>query len=192
MSNVDSNRNENLVSEIRPFRRSKYVVDVGFNFLESWLDGLNADYGTDGRPGLNLDPDFQRGHVWSDTQRSRYVEYILRGGNAQIELQWNHPNWDSSGATDLPVEMQIIDGKQRLEAVRKYIRGEIAVFGRYVHEYAGTDFDIKRSLYRLKMNVHDMKTRKEVLQFYLDLNSGGVIHSDEEIDRVRALLAAAG
>lgn len=179
---------EELIAEIRPFRRSAYVVDVGFGFLESWLEGLDKDWAIAGNSGLNLDPDFQRGHVWSDEQRSRYIEYVLRGGNAQLELQWNHPHWDGAEETDLPIEMQIIDGKQRLEAVRKYLRGDICAFGRNVSEFNGTSFDVKRSLFRLKMNVHSMRTRKEVLQFYLDLNTGGVVHSSDEITRVRGLL----
>jgi len=31
---------------------------------------------------LEMNPDFQRGHVWNDEQRSKYVEYILRGGQS--------------------------------------------------------------------------------------------------------------
>jgi len=40
----------------------------------------------------------------------------------------------------------------------------------------------------LKFNVNDLQTRGEVLQWYIEMNSGGVVHSDEEIKRVKKLL----
>jgi len=39
--------------------------------------------------------------------------------------------------------------------------------------------------------VHDFQTRESLLRYYLDINRGGVIHSDEEMARVEELLAAA-
>jgi hypothetical protein len=36
----------------------------------------------------------------------------------------------------------------------------------------------------------DSKTRAEVLQWYLDLNTGGVVHTDEEIAKVERMLEA--
>jgi hypothetical protein len=38
--------------------------------------------------------------------------------------------------------------------------------------------------------VNDLRTRKEVLQWYLDLNTGGTIHTSDEIEKVKRLLAA--
>jgi hypothetical protein len=40
--------------------------------------------------------------------------------------------------------------------------------------------------------VNELKTRREVLQWYLDLNAGGVVHTTKEIERVRELLAKEG
>lgn len=40
----------------------------------------------------------------------------------------------------------------------------------------------------LKFNVNDLQTRTEVLRWYIEMNSGGVVHSDEEIERVKELL----
>lgn len=60
-------------NEIPCFPHSGYEVDVSFNQINSWMkDQLAA--------GLDLNPDFQRGHVWTLEQRSRFVEYLLRGG----------------------------------------------------------------------------------------------------------------
>ena len=41
----------------------------------------------------------------------------------------------------------------------------------------------------LRININDLQTREEVLTWYLDFNSCGTVHSEEEIARVRKLLA---
>lgn len=41
------------------------------------------------------------------------------------------------------------------------------------------------------ISVNDLKTRAEVMQWYVDMNSGGTVHSAEEIDRVRSLIEEA-
>lgn len=38
------------------------------------------------------------------------------------------------------------------------------------------------------ININDLKTKKEVLQWYIQMNSGGTPHSPEEITRVEKLM----
>lgn len=40
----------------------------------------------------------------------------------------------------------------------------------------------------VKLNVNDLKTEREVLQWYIDMNAGGTPHTMEEIDRVKKLI----
>ena len=74
-----------------------------------------------------------------------------------------------------------------------FLDDKIPVFGHYLSEY--TD-EVDRRLVlgmggvTLEMNVNNLQTRREVLQWYLDLNDGGVVHSSDEIERVRKLLVA--
>lgn len=154
-----------------------YRVNVGWGFLEQNLELLSNGY------GLDLDPDFQRGHVWTEAQQVAYVEYILRGGKAARDLLFNCPDFNRSPTG--PVS--IVDGKQRLEAVRRFMRDEIRAFGSLRSEFTdsmrltGPDF---------VFHVNSLMTRAEVLAWYLDLNTGGTPHTDEEIKRVRLLLAS--
>ena len=37
-------------------------------------------------------------------------------------------------------------------------------------------------------HVNDLKTKKEVLQWYIEMNTGGTPHSQEEILRVKNML----
>ena len=93
-----------------------YAVDIHFHYLESWL----AERGE--RSPVDMDPDFQRGHVWNDRQRSKYVEYLLRGGQSSFDIYWNQPGWpELNKKADLPDVLMIVDGKQRVTSVRMFM-----------------------------------------------------------------------
>lgn len=178
-----------LFSDIKKLiHGGSYTVDVPLSILNDWIDSRSSDCAAD------LDPDFQRGHVWTDEQHSRYVEFLLRGGQSQITLYWNHPFYTGSktAASDLDDRLVLVDGKQRLTACLKFMRNEIPAFGHYLDDYSDPN-DRRGALgmcgARLRMNVNNLQTRRDLLQWYLDLNDGGIAHSKEEIDRVRGLLA---
>lgn len=158
--------------------RGAYSVHVGFRYLEEHLTEWSRYPG-----GLDLDPDFQRGHVWTRDQQVAFVEYALRGGLERSSgvLLFNCADWD--GGSEQPIE--IVDGLQRLTAVRAFLRGDIPAFGRL---HSGSLSAVHGS--RFEVHVNKLRTRAEVLRWYLEINSGGVVHSDSEIDRVRGLLAA--
>jgi hypothetical protein len=169
------------MSDVPQFTRDGgYTVTVPWLLLESGLAQLGE------ATGLDLDPDFQRGHVWSDDQRVRYVEFVLRGGRSSRLVMFNQSGWQNHGA-DRGEPTTLVDGKQRLEAVRMFMRGELEAFGSSIDE-----FEDKPSItsHNFTFMVNDLATRKEVLAWYIDLNSGGIAHSTDEIDRVRKLLDA--
>lgn len=162
--------------DIKPFSTASWSCDVPIAYLKPhfarWLKEYN----------LNLDPDFQRGHVWSDIQRTKYVEYLLRGGISSKIIYFNCPGW----MTDWSGEFVIVDGKQRLEACLRFLDNKLKVFGCYLNEYE--DSIGLMNMEGLKIAVNNLKTKADVLQWYLDLNSGGVIHTNNELERVKKLL----
>lgn len=137
--------------------------------------------------GLNIDPDFQRAHVWTEAQQIAYLEFFLRGGKTGRVLYLNHPSW----YTQIPRwrsynDFVLVDGKQRLEAVRRFMHNEIRVFGSLFNEYT----DVPRlATNTFRVNVNDLPTRAAVLQWYLEFNAGGTPHSEVELEHVRHLLA---
>lgn len=179
---------QSLTRIVRPLSTARWSCDYGWNYLEQALEAFGKDY------GLNLLPDFQRGHVWSPEQQAHYVENVYRGviPPEAMLIQFNCPhfeNWDYSG--ELPREMQIVDGLQRLTAVRKFLAGEVKPFGLSISDFAGSTYDPMRPRFRLRVAVHTFQSRADLLNHYLDLNAGGTPHSDAEIARVRGLVAAA-
>jgi len=132
--------------------------------------------------GVNLEPDFQRGHVWTEEQQIAWLEFLFKGGKTSRVIYFNNPNWDKN--EDNKDDMVCVDGLQRLTAIKRFINNEIKVFGYYFNEYE----DTIRMISGIKINVNSLQTRKEVLQWYLDFNSGGTVHTEEELDGVKRLL----
>ena len=183
-----TDRDRQLWHIVKPMPRAAYTVDQSLSTVERYLDSLSADL-TSGGGRLELEPDFQRGHVWTDEQRSRYIESVLRL-QASPKILFNCPGWVNpyEGGTIPEATMQCIDGLQRLTAIRKYVAGDITVFGGLtVHDLKGSPFDVKRSRMTFQVAVYEISERAELLDFYLRLNEGGTIHTEQELQRVRAL-----
>ena len=133
-------------------------------------------------PSLVLEPDYQRGHVWSEAQQTAFVEYGLMGGEAGMVITTNCPGW----MADFRGPYELVDGLQRVTAVLRFLRGEIPAFGRKADQYTGR---MPRGPC-FQWRVMTLPDRASVLKQYLLLNAGGIAHSAAEIVRVRALLDA--
>jgi len=154
-----------------------YRCNVSWSFLESWLNDMASSN------GLDIDPIYQRGHVWSEDQQINYIEWILRGGKSGRELHFNSPGWQRTPDSNI---VELVDGKQRLTAVLRFLRNEIRAFDTLYRDFEDrlprdADFIVY---------INDLESKKEVMQWYVDMNDGGTVHSDEEINRVRGLIAS--
>ena len=156
-----------------------YIVNSMLEYLEGSIDRYKEEY------GLDLSPDFQRGHVWNEKQRVSYVEFVLQDGKSN-PIYLNAPNWNDMSKDN----MVIVDGKQRLTSLLMFLNNEFTVFkeldadgvGYYAKEFNRIPNDIV-------IVINDLPTRKQVLQWYLEMNEGNVAHTTEELDNVRNLLA---
>lgn len=137
---------------------------------------------------LQLDPDFQRGHVWSRKQQVKWIEYTLRGGNTETPIYFNHPTWRDGGRS---LDFVIVDGKQRLTAFMLFLSNELRVFkGLNGNTKGYLCKDLERVVIRdvhVKIAINNLYNYSEVLDWYLELNEGHVAHTGKELQRVRAL-----
>lgn len=74
--------------DIPPFTSSgSYQIDCSPEYLVEWIEKEQEEM------GLELNPDFQRGHVWTEQQQIAFLEYFLRGGKSGTILYFNCPSW---------------------------------------------------------------------------------------------------
>lgn len=130
---------------------------------------------------LNVDPDFQRPHVWTEEQQIAWLEFFLMGGRTGRTFYLNHPGW----RTNYKGEFLLVDGKQRYQALKKFVNNEIKVFGVYYKDYEDRPDILRHSV---KVNVNTLSSRSKVLKWYLGFNGGGTPHTKKELDRVKELL----
>lgn len=68
---------------------------------------------------INLQPDFQRGEVWSENKKKKLVDSILRGWKIPpIHMILGNNNID-----------EVLDGQQRLASIREFFNNEIKIDG---------------------------------------------------------------
>lgn len=69
---------------------------------------------------LDLQPEFQRGEVWGDQKKIKLIDTILR--------QWHIPPIHIIQVKETG-RLQVLDGQQRLAAIRDFVAGKIKVNG---------------------------------------------------------------
>lgn len=136
---------------------------------------------------INLAPEYQRSRVWTPLQASRFVGFIMEGGETP-------PLWLQRWGDGAPDE--VIDGLQRISAVSQFLLGQIPMETTMGEIAFLTDFPEQQQGQlvsttggpTLKIQYVSYPNKVEVMKFYLRLNRGGTPHTDEEIDRVKALI----
>ncbi len=158
---------------IKQIPNSHYAVDIPWDSLFDNIMRYRNSY------HLDLDPEFQRGHIWTEVQQIKYVEFILSGGQSGRDIYFNCPEWGSG----IDNQMILVDGKQRLAAAQQFLNDNIPAFG-----YFYSDFDDRLPFdVSFKFHVNKVSDYDELLEWYISLNSG-VAHTDEELERVRGLI----
>lgn len=163
-------------SDIEQFTRDgRYQVNIPIKRLPAWIeDHIKSD-------DLQMNPDFQRGHVWTEAQQIAYIEFLLKGGRSGRTIYFNHPGWMNSFDGDFVC----VDGLQRCTAICRFINNEIPAFGVLYKDFEDKLFSEPDVI----VNINDLKTKKEVLRWYLEMNGMGTPHTKEELDRVSKMLS---
>jgi hypothetical protein len=136
---------------------------------------------------LTLNADYQRPRVWTEAQQSAFLGWAMTGGEVPV-VYCRRTSWDK------PTE--VVDGKQRVLAIHAFVRGKVpATFllkgWRTVWWRDLDEVDRRSRSLDLRVSYNEW-SRLQTLEFYLKLNSTGVPHAFEELERVRRLLAEEG
>ena len=155
-----------------------YQANIPLDFIKERIEKDIKDM------GLNLNPDFQRPHVWNLEQRIAYLEFLLKGGKSN-PIYFNHEAW----MKPFKGEYVIVDGKQRLTSILMFLNDEFPVFKELDKEgigYYAKEFDYVPN--DVVFIVNNLPNRKLVLQWYLQMNEGNVAHTELELKKVRDML----
>ena len=156
-------------------RVGSYQVNMRLDWFVKWIKENQEEC------GLEMNPDFQRDHVWTEQQQIAYIEFLLRGGKSGRVLYFNCPCWSLGGRDE---EFVCVDGLQSSTAIVRFINNEIPAFGTYYKDF---EDDLPMEV-DVIVNVNELKTKREVLQWYIEMNEGGTPHSQDEIDRVKQMM----
>jgi len=159
--------------DIKSLPSANYTVGIPWDFLAEWLDkdrGMKVD----------MNPEYQRGYVWSQDQKTFYLEHILKGGLGGRDIFWNCPGW----MTTFTGPMELVDGKQRISAVLEFMADRIPCFGTLYSEYEGF---LPGSI-SFTFHIHNLENKQEIIEWYIAMNTGGSIHTEEDLAPAYALL----
>lgn len=181
-----SEKDRDLYRTISPLVDPKSAETIFMSNLPRKLAEMKEDAELTGGT-FDLTPDFQRSNdCWSREQQISYIENVFRG-IAPTELKFNSDNYNLNDPA-LPENFVCIDGLQRITAILSFLNEEYAIFSGKItaSSLKGTTFDPK--LFRLQIKMYNFTERNDLLNFYIKLNSGGTVHTSEEIDRVKQMI----
>lgn len=126
-------------------------------------------------------PPWQRPEVWSAEQKRRFVEGIWLGlGTGYYVVHGS--DWDEAGHPK-PMSGWLLDGQQRISALRDFLSGEMVVFGdvRFTEMSVPDQLRFKRRPF--PCHELDYTDNEDMLkELYDRLNFGGTPHT--EVQRV--------
>lgn len=187
-------KTEFLDGVVKPITEPHHTQTVMWRDIERFIKSLDED------GGFNDSPEYQRGHVWTESQQSGFIENVMRRiiPKSLLSIRLNNPLNDDEVCgkildekedwyLDLPREVQVVDGKQRLFAIRRFLKDELTVFnGMKASDFKDSRYDPMNLT--IEVNTTAFTTQADVLAYYLDLNTGGTVHTQEEIQKVRDML----
>lgn len=169
--------------EIPKFKEFGIINPINFGFV-SYVDFVNEQIEN---YDLQLNPEFQRGHIWTQEQQKKYIEFILRGGKTGRDFYFNLNRKTN--------EHVCVDGLQRTTAFIKFLNGEIKVFDQYFNDFYFTKRETGGNPlpeFRVNVYMNYLESKKEILEWYVDMNTGGTPHTNDEIERVKKMIQELG
>lgn len=128
--------------------------------------------------GLVLPP-WQRPEVWTVEQKRRFIEGIFLGLGCGYYVT-NGLEWVQSGAS-APMSGWLIDGQQRISAIRDFLSGELVAFGDV--RFPDLSEPQKMRFCRTPFPCFELdycENETVLMELYDRLNFGGTPHTPEQ------------
>lgn len=124
-------------------------------------------------------PPWQRPEVWTMEQKRRFIEGIFLGLGCGYYVV-NGKDWNRDG-TSLPMSGWLLDGQQRLSALRDFVLNGLVVFGDVT--YAGLSAAQQRKFKNEGFPCFEISYTDDenaLKELYDRLNFGGTPHTPEQ------------
>lgn len=129
-------------------------------------------------------PDYQRDYVWTLTDKQRLIKSIFNRADIGkfLLLEYPHPEY----------RLEIVDGKQRLGAIREFVEGRFEFEGLTWFQLSPADRQaFGDDLVQVGKLQAKYTKKSDVLWLFLQINRAGVPQTEEHIAKAQALYDAA-
>lgn len=139
-----------------------------------------------GRDNFDFNPVYQRDLVWTTEQKEAFIKAILVG-NAEVRptfITVPHSQRTSSQ------QFEVLDGKQRLNAIISFVRNEFSVDGYYFSDLNSADLSrfyhtpfIYTTVKYYSDKGWDVMTIQQKVELFLQINEYGQKVSDKHLEK---------
>ncbi len=153
--------------------------DIRFSYSQRHLESLFYLQYRD--VGLDLNPDYQRGNVWTQEQKVDLIDSIFRNidiGKFTIIKREYRENFDFL--------YEVLDGKQRIIAVSEFFEGRFTYMGRRYQDLHPHDQHHFKN-YAISYAEINPLNDEQKYRYFLKLNTTGVAHDEEHLGKVRKM-----
>ena len=172
-------------AEIEQLERLEEDEDIRFQYSQRDLSSLMNMYF--GKYGIDLEPEYQRGNVWTAKQKVDLIDSIFNNVDIGKFAVIKRP-WGPDGNKPLtPKLYEMLDGKQRLTAVIEYYTGLFSYKGKYYDDLHPRDKHHFK-YYSVSEAETDPLTKRQKYRYFLKLNTTGTPVDPAHMAKVAKLL----
>ncbi len=172
-------------TDIRPLNQNtKSFIKVSDNMRLSYcqrqLSGLiNMIYSF----GVDFEPPYQRGFVWTNEDKVRLIDSIFHGVDIGkfVFIQTGSYSYGSYG-------YEILDGKQRLKTLQEFYENRFAYNGYYFNDLSQKDKNFFEN-YSISYAEAKNMTNADKYNLFILLNTSGHVMEQKHLDFVKQLYA---
>lgn len=128
--------------------------------------------------GIDFSPEFQRDYVWTQEDKEKFLDSVFKWQDIGKWILWKRP---------YPQKTVVVDGKQRLSTLVDFFLDKITWRGLHYSELDARSRYVFKEAPVQWAEVAESTPYKDVLEIFLDMNTGGVPQLPEHIERVRKL-----
>lgn len=179
---------ENEYSEKIISEENRFGTRIRWNGTEIEKTVLNTEvlymYQEYAEGRMNMSPSYQRGLVWTEKQKQEYLTALFKS-RAEITPVFVQERFDGEE------HYEVLDGKQRLNAIFEFIEDKIELEGIKFSELSAEDtmrllnYDIR---YTRILSYEGEIPEDFKLEYFLEINEKGTKMSESQIEKVKNML----